>query len=298
MFGYRLKLNLAGETMILVQIRSFTILLCALINIEDEQTQVEILLYLEALSMGFVRGQKTLLRCTPTHTHNTHIYPTRTPAPPARTHTTATHPTPTHPDPDTHIQHERTHLHMSVCMFLVVRVRFWSCVCVSVCVSGIVTLLRDDGCLCCVREPRESMIACGRQGPTWAREREQADEWQDHVPLVCFAVIQSCVAFTFVCSGSCVTTRLVLSLAQENNTVYLSWYWSNVAFSSFSSAVADVVVMTEDQFALLLRAVLERTRGAGDGRWKTRKVSLKAFTRMTVFEGVRTISRIGTSTSE
>ena len=40
--------------------------------------------------------------------------------------------------------------------------------------------------------------------------------------------------------------------------------------------------MTEDQFALLLRTVLERTRGAGDGGG-TRKVSLKAFTRMTKF---------------
>ena len=40
--------------------------------------------------------------------------------------------------------------------------------------------------------------------------------------------------------------------------------------------------MTEDQFALLLRTVLERTRGAGDGGG-SRKVSLKAFTRMTKF---------------
>ena len=40
------------------------------------------------------------------------------------------------------------------------------------------------------------------------------------------------------------------------------------------------VMMTEDQFALLLRTVLERTRGAGDGGG-TRRVSLKAFTRMT-----------------
>ena len=40
--------------------------------------------------------------------------------------------------------------------------------------------------------------------------------------------------------------------------------------------------MTEDQFALFLRTVLERTRGAGDGGG-TMKVSLKAFTRMTKF---------------
>ena len=77
------------------------------------------------------------------------------------------------------------------------------------------------------------------------------------------------------------TARLVLHWLKKTTTCVFHGCGATLHFH-FSSVVAMAVMMSKDHFALLLRTVLERTRGAGDGGG-ARKVSLKAFTRMTKF---------------